>query len=177
MPERRAGEGSTLPLRPSQTCPGHPAAQPDLVPLAKKLAQLVDDLAPFDDPHDRLAFIVDRAKRIPPLPVNERTDANRVRGCVSVVWLVGEVREGNCTFRFDGDSPVVRGLLALLCEFFSGIPPADIAASDIDPLDALGLLDSLSPTRRNGLTSARARIREFARTHVSERECGQVAQP
>ena len=134
--------------------------------LEEKLAQLVADLAPFDDPQERLAFIVDRAKRFPALPASERTDAHRVRGCVSVVWLVGEVREGSCVFRFDADSPVVRGLLALLCEFFSGFPPAAIAASELDPLDALGLLNALSPTRSHGLASARARLREFARTSL-----------
>lgn len=136
------------------------------MPLAQKLAQLIADLAPFDDPQERLSFIVDRAKRVPALPLNERTDANRVPGCVSVVWLVGEVRDGHCVFRFDADSPVVRGLLALLCDFYSGLPPTAIAASDADPLEALDLLKTLSPTRRHGLASARAHIREFARNSL-----------
>ncbi len=130
----------------------------------QKLAQLVADLEPFNDPQERLAFIVDRAKRIPPLPAGDRIDANRVRGCVSIVWLIGEVREGRCEFRSDADSPVVRGLLALLCEFFSGLSPAEITASAIDPLDAVGVIQHLSPTRRNGLASARAAIRAFAHT-------------
>jgi cysteine desulfuration protein SufE len=133
------------------------------VSLADKLTQLVEELAPFDDPQERLSFIVDRARRLPALPPGERTEANRVRGCISVVWLVGEVRDGHCVFRFDADSPVVRGLLALLCDFFSGCPPAEIATSETDPLETLGLLQALSPTRRHGLASARARIREFAR--------------
>lgn len=131
--------------------------------LAERLAQFTEELAPFDDPQERLAFVVDRAKRVPTLPAGERTDANRVPGCVSVVWLTGEVRDGFCVFHFDADSPVVRGLLALLCDFFSGAAAAEIAASELDPLDALDLSRHLSPTRRNGLASARARIRELAR--------------
>jgi cysteine desulfuration protein SufE len=131
--------------------------------LAARLNQLAGELDPFDDPQERLAFVVDRAKRQPPLSASERIDAHRVRGCVSVVWLVGEVRDGLCHFRFDADSPVVRGLLALLCDFYSGCPPAEVAASELDPLEALGLTRDLSPTRRNGLASARARIREIAR--------------
>ncbi len=62
------------------------------------------------------------------------------------------------------DSPVVRGLLALLCEFFSGLSPAEIAASAVDPLAAVGVIQHLSPTRRHGLASARAAIRDFAQT-------------
>ena len=136
------------------------------MPLTQKLRQLVEDLAVLDDPQERLGLVVDRAKKIPPLPPAERTDANRVHACVSVVWLIGEVRDGRCYFRSDAESPVVRGLVALLCEFFSGFPPDVIAASDADPLDALGLTRNLSPTRRNGLGAARATIRAFAQNQL-----------
>jgi cysteine desulfuration protein SufE len=137
------------------------------VTLDEKLRHMVEDLAIIDDPQERLAHVVDRAKRIPPLPAAERVDVHRVRGCVSIVWLVGEVRDGRCVFRFDADSPIVRGLLALLCEFFSGFSPADVAASNLDPLEALGLLANLSPTRRNGLAAALRAIRAFAETNLA----------
>src|SRR4051812_6814140 len=68
----------------------------NVVPLTRKLQQLIDDLSLVEDPQERLAFVVDRAKKFPPLPSAERTDANRVRGCISVVWLVGEMRDGHC---------------------------------------------------------------------------------
>lgn len=141
-------------------------AQLGRVTLEEKLADLAADLEPFDDLQERLAFIVDRAKRAPSLPPEERIDDHRVRGCISVVWLVGEVRDGLCVFRFDADSPIVRGLLALLCDFFSGTTPAEVAACELDPVAALGLARTLSPTRLNGLASARARIREFARQNA-----------
>lgn len=137
------------------------------MPLTRKLAQLVEDLAVVDDPQERLSLVVDRARQMAPLSAAERTDAHRVLGCVSVVWLVGEVHEGRCRFRCHAESPVVHGLVALLCEFFSGFPPAAIAASDADPLETLGLAQNLSPTRRNGLAAARNAIRAFARKHAA----------
>lgn len=130
--------------------------------LSEKQQHLVDDYALIDDAQERLALVVDRAKRLPPLAESERTDAHRVRGCVSLVHLVGEIREGLCYFRCDADSPLVRGLVALLCDFYGGATPAAIVASDADPLEAIGLLKNLSPTRRHGLASARATIRAFA---------------
>lgn len=136
------------------------------MPLTRKLEQLVRDLAVVDDPHERLTLIVDRAKHLPPFSATDRTDANRVQGCVSVVWLVGELRDDRCYFRSDAESPVVRGLLALLCEFFSGFTPAQLATTDADPLEALGISRNLSPTRRNGLTAARNAIRAFARSQI-----------
>jgi cysteine desulfuration protein SufE len=134
--------------------------------LADKLQQLTDDLSVFEDPQERLGAIVDRAKRVPPLPASERTEANRVRGCVSVVWLMADLREGRGYFRGDAESPVVRGLVVCLCDFFSGAPIDEIAASDLEPLEALDVIRNLSPTRRNGLAAVRKAIREFAQKAV-----------
>lgn len=131
--------------------------------LAEKQQQLVDDLALIDDRQERLGAVVDRARKRPPLAAAERTDTHRVRGCVSEVYLVGTIDEsGCCHFRCDADSPLVRGLVVLLCDFFSGATPAEIVASDADPLRALDLTKNLSPTRQNGLASTRAAIRAFA---------------
>jgi cysteine desulfuration protein SufE len=132
------------------------------VSLAEKQQQLVADYAIIDDPQERLAAVVDQARRRPPLPEAERTEANRVKGCVSLAWVVGEVREGRCHFRCDADSPLVRGLLVLLCDFYSGAPPAEVAATEPALIEQLGLDRNLSPTRLNGLRSVRARIRDFA---------------
>jgi cysteine desulfuration protein SufE len=132
------------------------------VTLAEKQQQLVDDLALIPDVHERLSAVVDRARRTPPLPEAERRDANRVPGCVSAVWLVSGMREGRCHFRADADGPLVRGLVAFLCEFFDGATPAEITSSGVDPLAALDLTRNLSPTRQNGLASVLAAIRRFA---------------
>lgn len=131
--------------------------------LPEKLRQLADDLAVIDDPHERLTCVVDRARRHPPLPAADRTDAHRIPGCISLAWVTARTADGTCHFAVDADSPLVRGLLVCLADFFSGAPPAEVAACELDPLDHLGLTRELSPTRRNGLASARARIRELAR--------------
>ncbi len=130
--------------------------------LAEKQQQLVDDLAIIEDPQERLGAVVDRAKRLAPLPESDRTESHREHGCISQVWVVGALRDGRCQFRCDADGPLVKGLVAFLCEFFSGATPAEIAASNADPLEAVGLMRNLSPTRHNGLAAVRARIRELA---------------
>ena len=130
--------------------------------LAEKQRQWIEDYRLIDDDQERLAAIVDRARGRPPLAETERTDANRIRGCVSSAWLTAEVRAGLCHFRGDADSPLVRGLLVLLCDFYSEATPADVAATEPALLEELALSRNLSPTRLNGLRSVRARIREFA---------------
>ena len=130
--------------------------------LAEKQQQLTDAYGLIDDPLERLSAIVDRARRQPPLPEGERTEANRVHGCISLAWVVGEIREGQCHFLTDADSPLVRGLLALLCDLYSGATPAEVAATEPKLIEDLGLARNLSPTRLNGLRSVRAKMREFA---------------
>ena len=71
--------------------------------LVEKQHQLADTLAAIPDLQERLAVVVDRAKKLPPLADSERSDANLVRGCISRVHLVGELREGRAHFRCDAD--------------------------------------------------------------------------
>lgn len=131
--------------------------------LVEKLQRIVAEFSLIEDPHERLAAVIDRVKHLPPLPSAERTDAHRVPGCVSIVWLVGENRHGHCVFRSDATSPLVRGLVGFVTHFYSGATAAEILAGPADPLAALGLERNLSPTRRNGLAAVRAAIQDFAR--------------
>lgn len=130
--------------------------------LAVKQQQLIDDYGIIENPQERLSAIVDRARGLPPLGEADRSEANRVHGCISLAWIVGEVRAGRCGFRADADSPLVRGLLALITDLYSGATPAEIVAIEPVLIEELGLTRQLSPTRLNGLRSVRAKIREFA---------------
>lgn len=130
--------------------------------FAERRQQQVEDLLLIENRQERLAAVVDRARRRPPLPDSARTDANRVRGCVSAAWVDAELVAGRCRFRGDADGPLVRGLVSFLCEVYDDATPADILADAGDPLADLGLLADLTPTRRNGLASVRERIRAFA---------------
>ncbi|RFC44520.1 MAG: cysteine desulfuration protein SufE [Verrucomicrobia bacterium] len=132
------------------------------MPFTEHQQQLLDDLLIIEDAQERLGAVVDNAKQLPPLPAVDKTDQNRVTGCISQVWVLGELRADRCCFRCDADGPLVKGLVAFLCAFYSGATPAEIAASTTDAIESLGLLRNLSPTRVNGLTAVRARIRELA---------------
>ncbi len=97
-----------------------------------------------------------------PLREEDRTDGNLVRGCVSRVWLAAAIEEGRCRFRVDADSPLVRGLVRLLCGIYDGATPEEVAAVEPMVLDELGILRNLSPTRQNGLAAVRRALVDFA---------------
>ena len=97
--------------------------------LAEKQQQLIDDYCIIDDAQERLAAVVDNARQQPPLPDTDRTEANRVQGCISQAWIVAQLDGGRCRFRSDADSPLVRGLLKLLCDLYTGASPTEVAAT------------------------------------------------
>jgi cysteine desulfuration protein SufE len=130
-------------------------------------AALEDLAAEFDllgDWEERYRYVIDLGRELAPLSDAERSDANKVRGCASQVWLVTEPRpDGTIDFRGDSDAHIVRGLVAILLRLYAGRGPAEILAFDADAAFAkLGLSGALSTQRSNGLASMVARIRRDA---------------
>lgn len=134
--------------------------------VSEKQAQLIEDLSFIEDRQERLAAVVDRARRRPPFPADSKTDAHRVVGCISQVWVTGELRDGALHFAFDADSPLVKGLVALLVDLYDGATPADIVATEPVLFETLGINRDLTPTRQNGLAAVRAQIKAIAQRNV-----------
>ena len=113
--------------------------------------------------------MIDLGRDLAPLTDAERSDANKVRGCASQVWLVTEPQaDGALRFRGDSDAHIVRGLIAILLRLYSGRPPAEILAFDIKAaFETLGLSGALSAQRSNGLASMATRIRKDAEQALS----------
>lgn len=132
--------------------------------LSSRQQRLIDDLQIIEDPQERLGAVVDLARRGQLLPEPDRTEVNRVSGCQSQVWLIAKRAGDTCTFAGDSDSPLVKGLVRLICDFFSGESVVHICASaeTCDPIALLDLSRNLSPTRINGLAAVRRKIRELA---------------
>ena len=137
-----------------------------MINVADQQAQLIEDLCFIEDVQERLSAVVQRHAKAT-LPSEDKVDAHRVPGCVSSVWLVPSLRDGACHFGFDAESPMVKGLVGLLCEVYQGGAPADVAATEPVLWQQLGFLRQLTPTRQNGLAAVRAAIKDFAETHAS----------
>ena len=130
-------------------------------------AEFQDLAAEFDllgDWEERYRYVIDLGRDLAPLTDAERSQANKVRGCASQVWLVTEPQgDGALKFRGDSDAHIVRGLIAILLRLFSGHSPAEITAFDAKAaFEKLGLSGALSAQRSNGLASMVARIRRDA---------------
>ncbi|MEY2409801.1 MAG: cysteine desulfuration protein SufE, partial [Verrucomicrobiota bacterium] len=135
------------------------------VTLQRKQQQLVAELAGLDNTQARLAWLIERARERPLLPASQRVDAHRVEGCLSQLWFVPHFRKGHCWFQSESDSLFVKALAGLLCDFYSGHTPEEIATHDAAFLEKLGFSHHLTPHRRNTLGRVWDKIQDFARQH------------
>lgn len=146
-------------------------AEPASLPPA--IVSLVEDFSLLDDWEDRYRYVIELGRELAPLPEAARTDANKVRGCTSRVWLLTHVEPHDgapvLTFQGDSDAHIVKGLIAILMRLFSGRTAAEILSTDVAAvLERLGLNQQLTPQRSNGLASMVARIRRDAEAALTQ---------
>ncbi|HUF64004.1 MAG TPA: SufE family protein [Verrucomicrobiales bacterium] len=130
---------------------------------AENAAVLAGCLAGIADPMERLQEVIRFGVSLEPYPEDERHGARLVEGCVSRVWLWLRVEEGRCQFLADADSPMVKGLAALVVRLYHGVSPEDAAASEVRLAECLGLERIVSPTRMRGMVRIQAAARSLAR--------------
>ncbi|MXZ11609.1 MAG: SufE family protein [Gemmatimonadetes bacterium] len=118
------------------------------------------------DWEDRYRYIIELGRKLPPFDEEYKVEDNLVRGCVSQVWLVTDVRDGDppvIEFRADSDAQIVKGLVAILLSLYSGKTAREILTADIRSIfEKLDLAKHLSINRANGFASMVKRIHELA---------------
>ena len=130
--------------------------------------EVIETFAMLDAWEDRYRYLIDLGRTLGGLSEEERNEQNRVRGCASQVWVVTDREQrGNETvlsFRGDSDAHIVKGLVALVLAFYSGLSAKEILERDLAPLfKQLGLSEHLTPQRANGVRAMVERIRQDAR--------------
>lgn len=141
------------------------------MPRSPELQRLIEGMALFPSWEERYRAIIDLGKRLEPLTEDEHSETNRVRGCVSQVWLVEDEPEADpvrMRFRADSDSFIVKGLIGILLSMYDGQEPKDIVEMDsMRVFGELGLDRHLSPLRSNGLFSIDREIKKRAAARVA----------
>lgn len=111
----------------------------------------------------RARLLMQWGQRLPELNDADKTDANRVHGCESLMWLVGEQVDGHWQFAASSEARLIRGLVALLLARVNGLSTQALQQVDLPEwFNQLGLSRQLSPSRSNGLNAVLVRMREMA---------------
>ena len=119
----------------------------------------------FEDPKDKFIQLMDMAKESGNLSDAEKIDINKINGCTSQAWVVGNINaDDTYSFKTDSDSLIVKGLLLILEKIFTKKSAKDILATNSDGiLRAVGLEKTITSQRINGFSSALEKIKSIVK--------------
>jgi len=127
---------------------------------------IAEEFSFFSDWTERYQYLIDLGRKLPPFPEEQKTEAHKVQGCQSQVWLIAEGDRARLQFCAISDSAIVSGLIALLLRVYSGRPAQEIVDTEPRFIEAIGLAKHLSPTRSNGLSAMLGVIKANARSFL-----------
>jgi len=141
----------------------------DAVSITNRQRELEEEFALFDDWREKIEYVMDLGKSLPPFPEEARTEDNRVHGCQSQVWMDARIEPETGRLRLvaDSDAILVKGLIGLLLRLYDDRPPREIVDNPPEVFERIGLGRHLTPGRANGLYEMVRRIRELAATQAA----------
>jgi cysteine desulfuration protein SufE len=142
------------------------STSPLTMTIAEKQAQLLEELALFQDWTERYEYVIGLGKKLPPMLESAKSPEHLIRGCQSQVWLDASIEDGRLRYAADSDSLITKGMIALFVRVLDGETPDSILTADMSFVDRTGLKEHLAPTRANALnlmaTQMKQRALEFA---------------
>ncbi|HAH52084.1 MAG TPA: Fe-S metabolism protein SufE [Balneola sp.] len=130
--------------------------------------RIVKEFGLFEDWTERYKYIIKHGDRLEPLPDEDRTEDNLVKGCQSQVWLKAYLEGERIIFKADSDAAITKGLVSLVVRLYSNQEPEDILSTNPDFISKIGMQQHLSPTRANGLASMIKQMKIYAMAYKSK---------
>lgn len=118
--------------------------------LPPKLAKIVERFQRRSDSKQKYKQLLWYGQKLPAMSEADKTEANKVKGCVSQVYITAALEDGKVQYQGDADAQLVKGLVAFLIEGLNDLPPAEIAQIKPSFIEDTGLKVSLTPSRANG---------------------------
>ena len=113
--------------------------------------------------HDRLQYLVDKAREVKPLPDAAKTEDNRIRGCASKLWIIGGAdTENKMQYQVDGDAFITKGTAKVVTDIVNGGDKSEVAQLTVEDFTPLGIKELLTLQRQNGLGELITRIIRIA---------------
>lgn len=125
-----------------------------------KINEWADNLNMFDDGTERLAYLIELARKSTTLPKELRTDDRLVDGCMSKIWIDVGVVEDKVKVYYDSDAMITKGITSIVADCFTDVPVAEAKKITHDDFQSLNIAQLLTQQRRNGLGNLIETIRQ-----------------
>lgn len=130
--------------------------------IETRVEKIKEDFGRFNEWEDRYKHLIELGKKMPTMSEEYRTEANKIKGCQSQVWLGARLDGDKIHFEADSDASIVKGIIALLVYVYSDSTPDEILMTRATFLEDIGLREHLSMSRANGLTAMIKQINFYA---------------
>lgn len=130
--------------------------------ITDKIKEMGDNLKMLEG-HDRLHYLIDKAREVDPLPDSAKTEENRIHGCASKLWIIGGMRDdGTMMYQVDGDAHISKGTAKVVTDIVNGEHRSEVANLTVENFTPLGIKELLTMQRQNGLGELITRIIRIA---------------
>ena len=130
--------------------------------IEKRVEEIQENLEFFDDELAKYEYIIDLGKKLEEFKEEDKIPENIVHGCTSQVWLTHEIKNGKIFFYGTSDAIIVKGLVFMILEIFSGSTIEELKQIDMDIVHELKLSEVITPNRQSGIIGMMKKIKEYA---------------
>ncbi len=126
----------------------HDIALTDILQRRQKIMDAFQFLG--EDQQAKLEYLMDLGEALPSLTAAQRSEENKISGCMSKVWLVHREEKGVLILAGDSNTVITKGLLSLLIQLYTHQKPKIIIDHDFSWLQTIGLYQIIGAQRANG---------------------------
>ena len=136
-------------------------------PNLVKYQEYVSNLELIDDEDMRFEYIIDIGKKtgVASFPEVMKVDANLMHGCMSKVWIMNQISEGRHYFSGFSDAIIVKGLVTMMTESFSGLTSEELNGLNEDHVRQLNL-GALTTQRQVGMLAMLVHFQALGRSET-----------
>jgi cysteine desulfuration protein SufE len=131
--------------------------------IIEKKNEVLKVLSEITDSDERYRFIIAKGRKLPKVDESFKVEKFLVEGCISRAWLIPEFRDGRVFFHADSEAEIVKGIMAILLEVYSGNSASENLTLSPEFLREGGITEHLSMNRRNGLSSVVKQIMLYSK--------------
>ncbi len=128
--------------------------------------QIIEEFQIFDnDIEDTLEYLMEMGNDLPKIEDIYRIEDNKIKGCLSEVWLISQKKNNRLYFKADSNTSITKGLLSLLVRIFSGQTIEEILNTELYFMKKIGLENMIGSQRTSGYINMLNQIYFYAKSN------------
>lgn len=131
--------------------------------IDKRQSEIASEFSLLDgDLEMSVLYLMELGQKLPPMPAEDKVEANSVKGCQSKVWLTAESKHERLFFTADSNTAITKGLVSLLIRVFNGHLPEEILTSELYFMQKIGMDRFIGTQRSNGFAAMIKQMKIYA---------------